>query len=406
MTTHTPGSEAELAEVIRDAAARQAPLTIEGGGTRSGLGRPLQTEATLTTRGLAGLTLYQPEEMVMAARAGTPLTEVRAALAAEGQRLPFEPMDHRTLFGTGGEPTIGAVAAGNISGPRRIAVGAARDFLIGVRFVNGRGELVRNGGRVMKNVTGLDLVKLMAGAFGTLGVLTDVTFKVLPTPPAATTLVFEGLDDVAAVTLLCRAMGTPYEVMGAAHLPAGLQMPGGESTEPAPARTLLRLEGFPEQVDYRFDRIAKSLGAGAAPLRIEGEAHEALWTAVRDAAWLAEPRDAPIWRLSVPPRRGAEVVDAIRSHGEGEVRAFYDWSGGLIWLAVDPVLADAGATLIREVASAVRGHALLVRAAAEVRGRVGVFDPESPARAKLTAAIKASFDPGRLLNPSLMYPAV
>ncbi len=392
MTLLQPTSEAEAATMI---AAASAPLRLEGGGTRAGLGRPIQTAATLTSRGLAGITLYEPAEMVIGARAGTPLAEVEAALAEKGQMLTFEPMDHRSLLGTEGEPTIGAIAAGNISGPRRIFGGAARDSLIGVRFVNGRGEIVKSGGRVMKNVTGLDLVKLQAGAFGTLGFLTEVIFKVLPRPAATATLVFTGLDDARAVELMCAAMGTPFEITGAAHLPAGI---GG-----AASRTALRLEGFPEQLDYRGGCLARQFRDCGLPERIDGEAGAALWHAVRDVLPLAEPPDRALWRINLPPRTGATTVAAIRRHLPGsDARVLYDWSGGLVWLA----LPESGDAAIRGAAREAGGHATLVRGSVELRARTEVFEPEPAPVAALTRGLKASFDPRGLLNPGLMHPGV
>jgi glycolate oxidase FAD binding subunit len=393
MTLHEPMTEAEAAALV---AGATAPLRLEGGGTRAGLGRPIQTAATLTSRSLTGITLYEPAEMVIGARAGTPLAEIEATLAERNQMLTFEPMDHRPLFATEGEPTIGAVAAGNISGPRRVFGGAARDSLIGVRFVNGRGQIVKNGGRVMKNVTGLDLVKLQAGAYGTLGFLTEVVFKVLPRPAAITTLVFAGLDDARAVELMCEAMGTPFEVTGAAHMPAGIG--AGE------ARTLLRLEGFPEQLDYRGGRLAGHFAAHGTPERIEGEAGDALWRGVRDVRPLVEPFDHAVWRLSLPPKTGAATVAAIRQGLAGtDLRVLYDWSGGLVWLAL-PEGNDAGEAAIRRAARDAKGHATLVRGSAELRARIAVFEPESATVAALTQGLKASFDPRGLLNPGLMHP--
>ncbi len=392
MTFLTPTSEAEVASLIREAREKAQPLSIRGGGTRAGLGRPIQSSATLSVEKLTGITLYEPAEMVIGARAGTPLSEVEAALAEKGQMLPFEPMDHRTLFGTSGEPTIGAIAAGNISGPRRIMVGAARDSLIGVRFVNGRAEIIKTGGRVMKNVTGLDLVKLQAGAHGTLGVLTEVIFKVLPRYETAVTMAYPGLSDDKAIKALSLALGSPFEVTGAAHLTAGL----GRDT----ARTLIRLEGFRASLDYRVPELGKLLAAFGQPNMIEGEAHDRLWRGIRDAEFIAEPRDHAIWRISVAPSKAAGVVAAI-----GVGRALYDWGGGLIWLAVAPE-SDASAIGIRAVARQAGGHATLVRANDELRARVDVFEPLNPALAKITAGIKTSFDPDRVLNPGLMYAEV
>ncbi|MEL7414796.1 MAG: FAD-binding protein, partial [Pseudomonadota bacterium] len=219
--TLSPTTEDALSAAIADARAASTPLEIVGGGTRLGLGKPVQASDQLSTRGLSGITLYEPGALTLVAQAGTPLAEIEEALARENQRLAFEPMDHRALLGSEGEPTIGGVVAANVSGPRRVQAGACRDSLIGVRFVDGRGTVLKNGGRVMKNVTGYDLVKLMAGSYGTLGILTEVSFKVLPAPEARQVLLFDGLDVAQAVACMTEAMGSPYDLSGAAHLPVG-----------------------------------------------------------------------------------------------------------------------------------------------------------------------------------------
>ena len=257
MGSESPETEADLVSCVQTAIAAKTPMAIEGRGTRHGYGRPMQTGLSVSTRNLRGITLLEPAEMIFSAKAGTPLSEVEAALAEHGQMLTFEPMDHRPLFSSEGEPTIGAIAAGNISGPRRIMAGSARASLIGLRFVNGSGELIKNGGRVMKNVTGLDLVKLLSGSWGTLGVFSEVTFKVLPKPEGCITFELTGLDDTQGVTALCAALNTPFEVTGAAHLPAGI---AGKQ-----ARTLMRLEGFSKQLDYRLFRLGseKRIGTGS-----------------------------------------------------------------------------------------------------------------------------------------------
>ncbi|HKH33038.1 MAG TPA: FAD-binding protein, partial [Beijerinckiaceae bacterium] len=368
---------------------------LAGGNTKAGIGRPAQTEATLSSAALAGVTLYEPAEFVIAARAGTPVSEVVRTLAEKGQQLSFEPGDYRALLGASGEPTIGAIAAANISGPRRVMAGAARDSLIGVRFVNGRGEAVKSGGRVMKNVTGLDLVKVMAGSWGTLGFLTEVTFKVLPRPERAATLVVAGLDDARAIEALCAAVASPYEVTGAAHLPAGLDGAG--------ARTLIRIEGFSFSVDYRLGELRKLLKRFGSAEALEGEAAETLWRSVRDATLVAEPRDKAVWRVSTAPTKGPALAAQIAR--SLEARWFYDWSGGLVWLATD-ARGDAGASAIRAAAAAQGGHATLIRAPAEVRAAVDVFQPLAGPLMRITRDIKAAFDPAGVLNPGRMYAGV
>jgi glycolate oxidase FAD binding subunit len=386
-----PTTEAEVAQAVLDAAATRTPLVIEGGGTRSGLGRPVQTARTVSMSKLSGITLYEPAEMVIGAWAGTPLSTVMKTLDDRGQMLAFEPMDHRKLYGTSGEPTIGAVAACNISGPRRVMAGACRDSLIGVRFVNGRGETIKNGGRVMKNVTGLDLVKLQAGAHGTLGVLTEVIFKVQPKPATVATLEITGLSDAAGIASLCAAMGSPFEPTAAAHLPAGIS-----GTK---ARSLIRIEGFPEQITYRSAALAKLMSAFGPLVHVPDALSGILWQDIRDAAFLLEPHTNAVWRLSVAPGKAAETVATIAR--QRAVKVFYDWSGGLIWLAT--AQADqAGSTVIQQAAAAAGGHATLVRADDGLRAVVGVFQPQSPVLQKLQAGIKAGFDPEGLINPGRM----
>lgn len=386
-------TEQAVVDFVADAVKAGRPLTIEGGGTRSPVTRPVQSEATVNLSGLTGITLYEPAEMVIGAWAGTPLAEIEAALAEKNQILSFEPADYRTALGTTGEPTIGGVVAGNISGPRRILAGAARDNLIGVRFVNGRGEIIKNGGRVMKNVTGLDLVKLQAGAWGTLGVLTEVIFKVTPRPPEGRTLVVEGLSDRQGVDLLGRAMCTPYEVNGAAHLPAD---------DGKLARTVMRLEGFPDQLDYRIPELMKALGVTGST--VSGEDHTMLWKDIRDIAAFPADESTALWRISCPAMSGPDIVAAIAAHRF--VSAFYDWSGGLVWLQTN-LDDDAGADAIRAACEPHSGaHATLFRAPPVIKANVPVFNPLEPAHMALTRSIKASHDPQGLFNPGAMYAGV
>lgn len=391
MTLYAPKTEEEAARAVVEARTKEIPLRIVGGSTRQTIGRAINTEATLSTANLSGITLYEPMEMVISARAGTPLSEVEGALDKNNQMFTFEPMDHRTLLGTRGEPTIGAVAAANISGPRRIFGGAARDSLIGVRFVNGKGDIVKSGGRVMKNVTGLDLVKLQAGAWGTLGLLTEVTFKLLPKPERVATLVLTGLADETAIKALCAAAGSPFEPTGLAHLPKGI---GADE-----ARTLIRIEGLSAQVDYRIAELQKALARFGDTQLIEGTAHDTLWRDIRDVRFLAEPRNKAVWKLSVRPTSAPNTVEVIKQ--AVGCTFYFDWSGGLIWLAVDE-MDDAGEETIRNAVHAADGHATLIRGSEELRSRIAVFEPQPAPLAVVSDGIKKGFDPDRVLNPGLM----
>lgn len=354
-------NEAHLADLL---AERRDAVWLRGGGTRGAVG----VGEVLDLSGLSGVRLYEPETLTLVAQAGTRLADLQKLLAAQGQHLPFEVPDWRGLLGTGGQPTIGGAVAANQSGPRRIQVGAARDFCLGVRFVDGSGMQVTNGGRVMKNVTGYDLVKLMAGSWGTLGVLTEVALKVLPAPAAVTTLTIPDLPVAEAVALMARVLGSPFDPSAAARLPDG--------------RVLIRLEGFARSVAYRAGRLADLLGA-------EIWAGDDPWPGVRDVQPF-HGQAGDVWRFSVPPSDAPGIAGRLG----GEV--LLDWGGGLIWALV-PVGTDA-----RKLAAPYRGHAMLVRASEKTRAQLPRFEPEAPGVAALTAGLRAKFDPKGILNLGLM----
>lgn len=386
LDTPYANGEAALASQVAEAHAARTPLRILGGGTRSSLGKPVAGE-TVAAMALSGISLYEPGALTIVAGAGTPLAEIEAALTAENQRLPFEPMDHRGLFSTKGTPTIGAVAVGNISGPRRIQAGACRDAMLGVRFIDGRGEVIANGGRVMKNVTGYDLVKLMAGSWGTLGVLTEVALKVQPAPEATATLAISGVDDTTAIAALSAALGSPYDVNGAACM-AG--------------KALVRVEGFAAQIAHRVPALTKALAHFGAAEVIEGADSDALWRDVRDVApfhGAGDNADEAVWRVSLKPTDGPKLVEALRGHGALE--AMYDWGGGLVWIRL-PDVGDALAEAIRAETKRLGGHATLIRASDATRAAVPVFEPEAAPVAALSTRIRRQFDPAGILNAGLM----
>lgn len=367
-----PRSEEELADIVRAAAASGAPITVAGGGTR-GFGAAC-AGAPLSTAGLSGIRLYEPGALTLVVGAGTPLGEVEALLAAEGQQLPFEPWDARLLTGAAGVPTVGGAVAVNASGPRRIVAGACRDSMIGVRFVDGTGAIVKNGGRVMKNVTGLDLVKLLAGSHGTLGILTEIAFRVLPLPETTVTLAFDGLAPDAAGAAMRAALVTPYGVSAAAY--DGVRM-------------FLRLEGFAASVAHRHRALAAALDRFGTPWAEEGPGP---WRAVRDAAAFAGAEGA-VWRISVKPSDGPVLGARL-----GSLPILYDWAGGLLTVLA-PETTDVRASM-----RGVAGHARLVRASAVARTRWGLFHPEPRAVAALAAGLRARFDPAGILNRGLMAP--
>ena len=400
-TVFAPETREQVVEAVAWAAAESEPLEVLGRGSKRALGRPLQAAHSLDLSRLDGITLYEPEELVLSARAGTPLAAIEAALEEHRQMLAFEPADLGPLLGgEAGAASIGGVLACNLSGPRRIKAGAARDHFLGVEAASGRGELFKSGGRVVKNVTGYDLCKLLCGSYGTLAVMTDVTVKVLPRPEKTYTVLLFGLDDTQALAAMTRALGSPHEVSGAAHLPAA---PVARSEVSYVARagaavTALRLEGPGPSVEYRCAALRRELADLGATEELHSHNSRAFWRELRDVRPFVGDRDHAVWRLSVAPSDGPGVVAAI---GEGE--AFYDWGGGLIWLSVPLNGADAGAAKVRDAVAAAGGHATLVRAPLELRAAAAVFQPQDAASALLSQRVKDSFDPNRVLNPGRMY---
>ena len=406
MTRFAPAGLDELRDAIGEALAVEEPLEVVGGGSKRGLGRPLQLPRMLDLSGLAGIRDYQPSELVLTAGAATPIKEIDAALAEAGQTLAFEPPDLGALFGlpapVSGRRTLGGALACNLSGPRRIKAGAARDHFLGFRGVSGRGEVFKAGGKVVKNVTGYDLCKLMAGSFGTLAALEEVTVKVLPRPEALSTVMLWRLDPLAAVRTLNRALASPHEISGAAYLPvpstAGLMSPSGSSAVAA-----LRLEGPYPSVIFRRERLLAELGSDCEASWLDDEASIAFWQAVRDVLPLAGYGDRAIWRVSVAPSRGGELGEVIARRVD--TSWYLDWAGGLVWAAIGEA-EDGGAAIIREAIRGAdnrgTGHATLIKASPELRRSVQVFEPQSPPLAALTARIKEGFDPRRILNPGRM----
>lgn len=365
-----PRDAADLAEIIAGAAG---PLEPFAGGTKRAVGRPVSAEP-LDLSALSGIVDYEPRELVLTARAATPLDELERVLAEHGQRLVFEPPDWTGLLGSSGRPTLGGALAANLSGSRRIAAGAARDHLLGVRAVSGSGERFTAGGRVVKNVTGYDVPKLLAGSWGTLAVLAEVTVRVHPSPEYECTLQFDETDAAAAVRSMSAALGSQCDVCAAAFRPG--------------AGVALRLEGFRVSVVAREAMLRDRLRAPQAA-RLEGEDSQAFWRRVGSVEPLAS--SPVVWRLSVPPSDAPRIIERLAA-----LDYLLDWGGGLVWIAAEQADPE------RVRAAVTRGHATLIKAPAAVRAATAVFQPLAPALAALTSRVKAALDPRGRLNPGRM----
>ncbi len=419
METLTPRDDRQVLEAVAWAAASERPLEVRAGASKLGLGRPVDGDHTLDVSGLNALGLYEPEELVVSAQPGIGLATLERELAAAGQMLAFEPPDLGPLYGGApGGATLGGVIACNLSGPRRVKDGAARDHLLGIAAVSGRGEAFKSGGRVVKNVTGYDLSKLMAGSFGTLAVFTELTVRALPRPEDTATVAVSGLGDAEALAALAAVLATPYEVAGAAHLPAAVAdriAPAALAPAGLPV-TLVRLEGFAPSVAYRAERLVALLAArpgGGTVVRLDAAASRVLWLAIRDVSPFAlspggdVPAGPPVWKLSIAADRAAAAVARIAQ--AVPVEAIYDWGGALVWLRLGDggalpagVADDAGARMVRGALGGA-GHATLVRASAMVRAAVPVFPVQPGPLADLTLRVKQNFDTRRILNPGRMY---
>jgi glycolate oxidase FAD binding subunit len=397
-----PAADWELQFMVAGCAEKGLPIEIVGSGSKRAIGRPIDSALTVTTASLRGITLYEPSELVMSARAGTPLSHVEAELAAHGQMLAFEPIDVApAVGGPQGMQTIGAVFATNLSGARRIQAGAARDHLLGVKGVNGRAELFHAGGRVMKNVTGYDVARGITGSWGTLAVLTEVTFKVVPWPETAATIVYLGLPDDLAIELLSTAMAQPVEVSGAVHLQAAVAARLGHSGLKTMGKsvTALRIENFQAALAGRKQKLKEALKVYGKALELDHRESLEFWGELRRLSVMPN-RQTLLWRISTKPTTAPKLVAAIKRYMPAD--AFYDWAGGLIWLEV-PATADAGTAEIRRATAIHGGHATLIRAEPAVRAAVEVFQPLSPPLERLTRDLKAAFDPAGILNPGRMY---
>jgi glycolate oxidase FAD binding subunit len=392
----------DVEQVVRAAIASEQPLEIIGHGSKRGIGQVMATNAVLDLSALNAVKSYEPNELIITLEAGVPLSDAISLIDSKNQQFAFEPVDTAPLLGTAARGTIGGMIAAGLAGPRRIRAGGARDHLLGAHAVSGFGDSFKTGGKVVKNVTGYDLCKLLAGSWGTVAVMTEVTLKVMPKPESERTLVLRSLDDLAANRAMTKALGSPFDVSGAAHVPAsslrgevqGLDQLGS----PREAVTLLRLEGIAASVLHRAKALAETLKAFGTIEIVEDAASAMVWSSICDALPFAASGPLgswPIWRIVCPPASGGALGQQLARESGGEV--IYDWGGGLIWAALPPA-SDAQAALVRRHVDLASGHAMLLRASEEVRREVDVFHPQGEGVSALAERVRKSFDPKAVLN--------
>ncbi len=403
-----PLDENELIAAIADAVAANETLAISGHGSKAGLGRPVVASANLSVARLSGIVHYAPGELVMEAGPATPMAEIEAALGEHNQQLAFEPPDLGPLYGHAAlDGTIGGAIACNLSGSRRPFAGAARDHVLGIRAVSGRGEVFASGGRVVKNVTGYDMSKLMTGSFGTLAVLSLVTFKVLPRAEMIRTVLLFGQSPAQAAVTMADAVDGPWDVSAAGYLPqtAAARASVDYVAKAGGPVTALRVEGSREGAIDRTKALRAALSSSGETEELHASRSRIFWSELSSGVLLPGAGEDILWRLSLPPAQGIAAGGAIQEALGGEVT--FDWAGGLLWYApapaVEPADIDAGAEKLRRIVSAHGGHATLMRAPEPVRRLVPVFEPEEAALAALTRRVKENFDPRGVLNPGRMF---
>ena len=396
----------DVEDAVQAAIASEQPLEIIGNGSKRLIGQPMATNALLDLSSLNAVTSYEPNELIITVQAGAPVADVQSLIDSRNQQFAFEPIDTAPLLGTANQATIGGMIGAGLAGPRRIKAGGARDHLLGAHGVSGFGDSFKAGGRVVKNVTGYDLCKLLAGSWGTLAVMTEVTLKVMPRPESERTLVLRGLDAARANRTMTAALGSPFDVSGAAHVPGSVFHVAatelGDLGSPGEAVTLLRLEGILASVVHRAAALGKLLAPFGAAQVLEDAASATVWSSVRDVVPFAANGALgawPVWRIVCPPASGGALGERLARDSGGEV--IYDWGGGLIWAALPP-RPDAQVALVRQRVNAVGGHATLVRGSDELRRNVDVFHPQPAGLAALSERVRQSFDPKNILNRGRM----
>ncbi|MCZ6525196.1 MAG: FAD-binding protein [Gammaproteobacteria bacterium] len=397
----TPVSVQQIEELLKWTLSENKTLTVKGRGGKTGFGHLMETDCTISLEKLSGILNYDPAELVMQALPGTPLDEIEAALSANNQHLAFEPMRLGQLYNTHAESgSIGGTFMANLSGPRRFKSGAARDHILGIKAVSGRGQAYQSGGMVIKNVTGYDMSKLLTGSWGTLSIITEVIFKVLPAPQTSQSLCVLNQQPEAALALMTKLAQSPHDISGLAYLPGDLSkhFKHYDGVDDDTSLTMIRLEGSVLSVAERLKSVMRLIPHKWRTETMQQEASQQLWTSIRDVSVFTIFGDTPvIMKLSIPPAAATGITDFIKD--SAGVHWYMDAAGGWLWISMPEDLATTLIPAIRKKVAMHGGSVVLYSAIEKIKKTVGIFSPQPAALVALNKRIKESFDPENILNP-------
>jgi glycolate oxidase FAD binding subunit len=402
-----PSNHTEVQEATEWALSTSTPMAIVGSGSKIALGRSTNLDITLNLSGLTGVKNYEPSELILTARPGTTLKDLTAQLSEHGQELAFEPPDYGAFFGKESDTaTLGGAIACNLSGPRRIRAGAARDHFLGMEAINGRGEFFKAGGKVVKNVTGYDLCKLIAGSYGTLALLTEATVKVLPKSEKTRSVLISALTHKTALSVFQKLLSGPTESSGLAHLPANIAKRSKVDfvSNTGLSVTAVRVEGPTPSVIQRTKDLMTALAGYGDVEELHTHRSRMLWKEIGDLSPFVENQTSTVWRIMVPPSQASLVIDNLSNMFN--ISWYVDWAGGLIWVESDDGDPDDVHTGIRNCVTEVSGQSTLIRGSSTLRASVDVFEPLPKPIFQLNYRIKQAFDPNAIFNPARVYAGI
>ena len=399
-----PSTREEIVEIVKNCYKKNIPLEISGLQSKNKIGRNFQSEKTLDLSNYKGIIDYKPEELYIKVKAGTSIKQIEDELKKNNQQLAFEPNDFGYLFkGESNSGSIGGVVACNFAGPRRFKVGSVRDHLLGFQGVNGKGETIKSGGTVVKNVTGYDLCKILSGSFGTLTILTEISIKVLPKPETSKTLIIKNPHIKKALGYLGLSLSSSTDPSGGAFYPDyfGKSFILNDLTHDG-GLTGIRIEGPTNSVDQRIDRLSKELTLLNDEFSIlDPVQSEIFWTKTKNLEVFKNSKSNLI-RIVVPISETLQVIQKLKK--KDDTNYFLDWGGSLIWMAFEQINSKI-IEEIKEITKYHKGYYTLIKLEEDLKASADIFTID-PIKYKISEKIKKSFDPRRIFNPGKMYTGI